>query len=394
MRKTYLFLTALLLQFLSVGVFAQTSSALVAEYSDPLILYADQLSSNASDQDEGQHIEYLIDGDAGTFWHSDWHGQVTDPHYIQVELHDPVTSGNLVVYLQRRNHSDGHLTKAKLSGSLDGETWEDLADIEFGKAEASAEVLSQVIPVNGEYLYLRLTNTNASPIYFHAAELEIYNPTDAMLVRGELMNIFVGYEELYWGGLEAMNIGTGFGQYTDTETAEKFLDILDKIYNFLEDPEAEGFPTQEEAKAMGAELEVLYAKFKESEVLYRLPADGYYRIIANLEYKYQTPTGEEDENGLPTYNTEYATKAMFCGLNYNASWGTLQNDMANFIWKLTQTGDSIDMYNVGMETRFSKFETTVKMSEESDKHVIFDYAGNENGRDIVYIRADTGTRNG
>lgn len=184
MRKTYLFLTALLLQFLSVGVFAQTSSALVAEYGDPLIHDPAQLSSNASDSEEGQHIEYLIDGDASTFWHSDWHGQVTDPHYIQAELLAPVTSGNLVVYLQRRGHHDGHLTKAKLSGSLDGETWEDLADIEFGKAEASAEVLSQMIPINGEYHYLRLTNTNANPIFFHAAELEFYNPTDAMLVRG------------------------------------------------------------------------------------------------------------------------------------------------------------------------------------------------------------------
>lgn len=396
MRKTYLFLTALLLQFLSVGVFAQTSSALVAEYGDPLITDPAQLSSNASDQDEGQHIEYLIDGDASTFWHSDWHGNVTDPHYIQAELLEPVTSGNIIVFLQRRNIADGagHLKKAKLTGSADGETWEDLADIEFDNATASAEVLSQVIPVNGEYYFFRLTNMNTNPIYFHAAEFELYNPTDAMIVRGELMNIFVGYEELYWGGLEAMNIGTGFGQYTDTETAEKFLDILDKIYNFLENPEAEGFPTQEEAKAMGAELEVLYAKFKESEVLYRLPADGYYRIIANLEYKYTIDTGEKDENNMPITTTEYATKGMFCGLNYNAGWGDLQEDRANFIWKLTQTGDSIDMYNIGMEARFSQFGATVKMSEESDKHVIFDYAGNEDGRDIVYIRAATGTRNG
>ena len=36
-----------------------------------LITNANQLSSNASDWQEGQHIEYLIDNDANTFWHSD-----------------------------------------------------------------------------------------------------------------------------------------------------------------------------------------------------------------------------------------------------------------------------------------------------------------------------------
>ena len=51
-----------------------------------LITNANQLSSNASDWQEGQHIEYLIDNDANTFWHSDWHNQVTDPHYIQVDI--------------------------------------------------------------------------------------------------------------------------------------------------------------------------------------------------------------------------------------------------------------------------------------------------------------------
>ena len=51
-----------------------------------LILRETQLSSPASDSSEGQHIEYLIDDNVTTFWHSDWHGTYSGDHYVQIDL--------------------------------------------------------------------------------------------------------------------------------------------------------------------------------------------------------------------------------------------------------------------------------------------------------------------
>lgn len=94
MKQFYLLLTALFLQLASLGANAQTQ---VASYGDPLINNESQLSSNASDEVEGKEIGNLIDGNPETFWHSDWHGKVTDPHYLQVELTEPISTGYLVM---------------------------------------------------------------------------------------------------------------------------------------------------------------------------------------------------------------------------------------------------------------------------------------------------------
>lgn len=393
MRKTYFALTTILLWWLSFNVTAQTSSTLVSSLGEPLITDVSQLSSNASDEEEGKYLEYLIDGDPGTFWHSDWHGKVTDPHYLQVDITEPVKSTYVVVYLQRRKHDLDHLVNARLDASEDGKTWETLADWELGNATSSAELLTDPVAVSKPYCHFRLINTKTSPIYFHAAEFEIYNPSEADLIMGELDKIANKYDAYLYGDRNALNVGTGVGQFTDGETADRIIAALEKLISWMEDNTAEGYPaTKEAAAAFGEEIDALYAKYKESEVLYRLPADGYYRIIANLPYQQTVETGEIDENNHPITETTLATKAMFCGINYQGMWGTVKNDMANYVWKLTQTGDSIDMYNVGMEARFNIVTSNVRLSEEGNKAMIFDYAGTEEGKTIVYIRAATDPR--
>ena len=56
----------------------------VGKETEMIPISGDQLSSNASDWQEGQHIEYLVDGNPNTFWHSDWHNQVYDasPYWL------------------------------------------------------------------------------------------------------------------------------------------------------------------------------------------------------------------------------------------------------------------------------------------------------------------------
>lgn len=389
MRKFYFVLTALLLQLLGTGAYAQTSSSLVTLLGDPLIIDAGQISSNASDRDEGKNLGALIDDNPSTFWHSDWHNEVSDPHYLQFELFDPIESGNLVIYVQQREKNDGggNLKQVRVSASEDGEEWTDLADIEIEKDNGGAELLLDPIPVTKTYNYVRITNTRTSPRYMHIAEIELYNPNDKDLVLGVLNEILYKYDVIYYGGYEELNIGTGFGQHSDSETADKFLAAVGNVLNWMDTPDAPDFPALDDAQQLALDIDSMYSKILDSEVPYRIPADGYYRVIANLPYKKTVDTGEKDENGDPITTTEYVAKAMFCSLENIGMYGDLNTDRANYIWKLEQHADSVDMFNAGMETRFSAIASPVMMSETATGHVTFDYAGNEEGRDIFYIRS-------
>ncbi len=391
MRKIYLLLTVLFVQLFSIGSFAQTASPLVASLGDPLITDAAQLSSNASDADEGQHIEYLIDGDQNTFWHSDWHGKVTDPHYIQVQLNAPISDGYVVMYIQRRNTANDHLAQAKLSASADGETWEDLAEFKLGNATASAEVVTDPIAISKSYSYLRVTNMATSPIFFHAAEFELYNPHEKNLIEVVLDNILTKYNDYLEATHEALNVGTEVGQFTDVETADKIIEALNKVMDWMSGTTTEGFPeTKAAAEGFSDEVDALFATYRKSEVLYQLPADGYYRIISNLTYKHEETTGEGEE---ATTETTYMKKAMFCSTDYKGMWGTVKEDMANYIWKLTKNEDgTIDMLNAGMEARFNYVAASVTLTEDANKPMAFDFAGNENGNTIIYIREASAAR--
>lgn len=395
MRKFYILLTMLLLQLISVGSFAQKISSLTGAYGEPLITDASQLSSNASDEQEGLNIEYLIDGLESTFWHSDWHGKVSEPHYIQVALNEPVTDGYLVVYMQRREVTNGnHLEEVKMTASADGETWEDFAEFTLGNAVSLAEVVSEPIriPEGKSYSYIRVINNSATQTFFHACEFELYNPQEYDLVIDVLEQALNKYSDYNNCNYEVLNVGTEFGQYTDTETADKIIaamsDLLDMVTGNKAMPE-----TIEGAQAVSTELDELFTKFWASEVLYKLPANGYYRIISNLTYKEEITEGEGDE--IQIVETNYMKKALFCGTDYKGMWGNVKEDMANYVWKLTENEDgTIDMYNVGMEARFYTVAANATLSETGDKLMKFDFAGNENGNTIIYIREASTDRGG
>lgn len=171
---------------------------------DTLITKASQLSSNASDSSEGQHIEYLIDGKSDTFWHSDWHKNVIAPPYLQVAFDEPV-SGLVQVEITRRNNDFGHIVRMFIVGSNDGETWTNIGYLEAPYGGTAGETIA-CLPVNleGSYKYLRFINTcrwlngggNSAEMdpfaepksadeydvtwtYFHAAEFQLYSVVPA-----------------------------------------------------------------------------------------------------------------------------------------------------------------------------------------------------------------------
>lgn len=104
---------------------------------NPLITDGAQLSSNASDSQEGQHIEWLIDEEEGAkhFWHSDWHNAVADPHYLQVETPEALPS-NVQVYWRKRmdGNNESRPVKMAVSASVDGENWVSVDTLENPQA--------------------------------------------------------------------------------------------------------------------------------------------------------------------------------------------------------------------------------------------------------------------
>lgn len=390
MRKIYFLLTALLLQFVSIGSYAQSDRLYVP--GDPLVTDVSQLTSNASDEQEGQHIEYLIDQNENTFWHSDWHGKVTDPHYLQVTTSEVVNDGYIVMYMYRRKgQAVNHLTKAKLMASSDGETWDELANWPtLANATDGGQVATDPVAITKNYTMFRLVNTSTNPIFFHAAEFQLYHVSEADMAMDVLDKLNTKYGAYADNDFAGLNTGTEFGQYTDSETAEQIKTALNRLFGWLDGSDTETLPTTlAAAEAFRSELDALFEKYFKSEVLYSLPADGYYRIISNLAYKQET-TGEGDE-AEPVVT--YMKKAMFCSTDYKGMWGTVKNDMANYIWKLTKAEDgTIDMVNAGMGARFSKIGATCTLAEDGDKKVIFDFAGNENDQTVIYIRESTAAR--
>ena len=143
---------------------------------DEIPLSAKQLSSNASDWQEGQYLSYLLDGDPSTFWHSDWHNQVHETHYIQIELNDPIDC-DLSLYVLRRQTPANHVTKMGLYGSNDEENWTRIGEYLLGNASSGQEFMAAPLPLNGNsYISLRLTieeNTDGN-IFGHFAEIRLY----------------------------------------------------------------------------------------------------------------------------------------------------------------------------------------------------------------------------
>lgn len=169
---------------------------------EALITNVSQLSSNASDEAEGKDLGALIDGNTGTFWHSDWHVKVIAPPYLQVALNEPV-SGLIQVEITRRNNGFGHIVRMYIQGSNDGETWTNVGYLEAPyDGNPSSVVSCQPVDLDGTYSYLRFINTcrwlngggNSTEMdpfaepqssdeydvtwtYFHAAEFQIYPVT-------------------------------------------------------------------------------------------------------------------------------------------------------------------------------------------------------------------------
>lgn len=376
------------------------------DFGDPLITDVSQLSSPFSDADEGTNIGALIDFDPGTFWHSDWHGAVAgDYHWLQIALPETM-EGKMVLWIKRRTTDNDHPSVAVITGSLTADFGVEIPidTLELGNASSGQEFTTGTWVIPEPVRYIRFTPINCSPEfrkYWHAADINLYQPGEYELYQKLMSDFVTQYDAYLWG--EDPNIGTDPGQYTDKESFDAFLAILQQINQII--AEEIDRPSNEEIEALINQATEYWNAYQASKVEYTLPADGYYRIIANLDYYKTIDTGEVDEFGDPiTQRIDGIKKSIYAKMDSLAAWHTLDLEDCRDVWYITRNEDNtVNMINAATEMGFYQMGSPVRMHiADSAKVMKIDWAGKEevtfNGetkeRDILYIRKDGDPTNG
>ena len=132
--------------------------------------------------DEGV-IDYLIDGDNNTFFHTNWNSYATDgtKDYLEVDLGEGNSVTNLVFdYVTRHNGSTDFPASVTILGSNDKSQYEEVGTISFGLPVGNTKSYTSPAFGNGKsyrYIRFRVNSTsrgNASIPYFHLAEFNLY----------------------------------------------------------------------------------------------------------------------------------------------------------------------------------------------------------------------------
>ncbi len=377
MRKIT-FLCAMLLMCFSV---ARVSAQNLDEYGMvPLITDASMFESPFSDSAEGQNIGALCDGDASTFWHTDWHGEVAgDYHWLQVNFAEPI-SGDFVLYMLRRaGAANDHPTKIAIDGSNDGESWSVVDTLSLAFAGAGTAEISKAWKLAEPMSKLRFTVLDMAPAdpgfrkYWHAAEIQIYDAGGEGLALYTLNNILVKYDGYLYG--ETLDIGNMPGQYSNVEAWEAFLKDLQWVNQYINGEISETI-TSDQAAEISARIDANYQAVLDSEVPLDPVESGYYMIGVAMEY---TQTSYKlDENGDTIYNAEsgepeiettHPKKAMYANGN-TLSWKNIDPTDCNFLFRLDYNAETnaYKFYNCANNGRVSTIEqsTNVVLSDTLD----------------------------
>ncbi|MCK3686428.1 BACON domain-containing carbohydrate-binding protein [Maribellus sp. YY47] len=165
--------------FQSSDNYAYTASFVVAQAGivfEEIPLRADMLSSNAQEVNEGP-IANLLDDNYSTFFHSAWSYSISEAHYIQVTLDEPIPG--CAFWYQNRNNGNGKPQDVSIMVSADGSTWSEMVHITSGlPTGASSTYESAYFISETPFKYFRFvvnkTNGGTAPTYFNMAEFRMY----------------------------------------------------------------------------------------------------------------------------------------------------------------------------------------------------------------------------
>lgn len=355
-----------------------------------LITDATQLSSPASDEAEGTHIENLIDDNIGTFWHSDWHGKYSGTHYVQVDLKE-ATTGYYQLVFGRRNSSNTMQTQRMLvQQSTDGEQWLDVKTLDLpwnGDEDLGKYVVSDFFRLSGaSHLRFTCTQNNSGNLIWHCAEMQVYEANEQAALAGAINELLMTYDRYLPYNPNELSIGTGFGQYSDTEAWAAFQQDMAVAQKYAETLDEGGTVSKEDINAIVDKVEADYKAIMASLVTFSMP-DGYYRIVGGMKYYTEQESGETDLEGNPVMERSYYDIAMFGSLDGWCWWGARDEKDARQLWKLSMVGKDVKMVNAATGMQCAGLSGgAISMSAEVDTLMGFDYVGTEDNHDIFYIR--------
>jgi len=129
---------------------------------------------SVTSQEQGEaDAEFAIDGDPGTFWHSEYNKTVTKhPHVLAVDLgKEREFSG--ITYLPRQDGSaNGRVKDYSVEVSMDGEKWQPAAKGSFPN-NADLQQVKFAAPVKARYFRFSALSEAGGRDYAAVAELEI-----------------------------------------------------------------------------------------------------------------------------------------------------------------------------------------------------------------------------
>jgi hypothetical protein len=139
-------------------------------------LTASQLSTDDQEPSEGP-IKNLIDGDAGSFFHTRWSSpQKPLPQYIQIDFNED--HRDFAFWYKNRAWSQVGPQELELQISTDGINWEKVATIDAGlPSGGGAEYTSEAFTPGKSFKHLRfvVTKTYGNKKYFNMAELQFFD---------------------------------------------------------------------------------------------------------------------------------------------------------------------------------------------------------------------------
>ena len=158
-----------------------------------LITRNSQFSSPYTETKEGS-LNNLLDGNAGTFWHSKWSdGNVADGlHYLEIALPEG-TQGDVVMHYGRRsNNPTDQLTSARIQGVVSGSgtsaKTEDIIDLDLPYDSGIMTLIRQFNLPKAypaiRLLELKTTGGNdGSRGYFHVGDMQLYDMDKYYVIR-------------------------------------------------------------------------------------------------------------------------------------------------------------------------------------------------------------------
>ncbi len=120
-----------------------------------------------------------IDGDLGTFWHTQWSGGNPGyPHFFTVDLHDVIKINRLDMF--RRQGDDRGQTRFQIETSLDGVNYTNQGSFDY---DATSNSQSYQLPSLPMARYIRYTATAGSNFFAFLAEMDVYGQVATKLDR-------------------------------------------------------------------------------------------------------------------------------------------------------------------------------------------------------------------